>query len=310
MSGSAGQIFGSARPLAVAGALRRTTPDDIGVAGHVVDRDGTPASFDGALTRIPARGAPSPARHRVDVLGAPIDAIDMDSLVGKLIAWGEDGLGAGKVVCACNVHSVVHARGDAMHAAAIVEADIAFADGAPVAWLMRRQGANAQRRVAGPDLMWNHFAAAQAYRQSVFLLGATAETLERLCDRVQAAFPELVIAGRHAPPYRATTLAEDAEIVRLINESGASTVWVALGCPKQEAWITAHRGRVRATMIGVGAAFDFHSGNLRRAPRWAQKMGLEWLHRLASEPRRLWRRYLVTNSVFVALAAMRVLRLA
>jgi N-acetylglucosaminyldiphosphoundecaprenol N-acetyl-beta-D-mannosaminyltransferase len=97
-------------------------------------------------------------------------------------------------------------------------------------------------------------------------------------------------------------------VIEMINASGAGVVWVNLGCPKQEFWMSAHRGRIKAVMIGVGAAFDYHAGSIKRAPKWMQNAGLEWLHRLASEPRRLWRRYLVTNTLFVFAAGKQLLR--
>ena len=122
------------------------------------------------------------------------------------------------------------------------------------------------------------------------------------------AFPGLVIAGAVSPPFRPSTAEEEAAAVQAINASGARTVWVGLGCPKQELWMAAHRGRVQAVMVGVGAAFDYHADTVARAPTWMQRAGLEWLHRLASEPRRLWRRYLVTNTLFVLGAAAQLLR--
>jgi N-acetylglucosaminyldiphosphoundecaprenol N-acetyl-beta-D-mannosaminyltransferase len=117
--------------------------------------------------------------------------------------------------------------------------------------------------------------------------------------RLQEAFPGLRIAGSISPPFRQLTAEEDAADVACINASGAGTAWVSLGCPKQEKWMAAHRGRVNAVMIGVGAAFDYHAGTIGRAPTWMQHRGLEWLHRLSSEPGRLWKRYLVTNTLFV-----------
>jgi N-acetylglucosaminyldiphosphoundecaprenol N-acetyl-beta-D-mannosaminyltransferase len=117
----------------------------------------------------------------------------------------------------------------------------------------------------------------------------------------------LRIAGAMSPPFRPLSPAEDAAVVDAINASGAGTVWVSLGCPKQELWMQAHRGRVQAVMLGVGAAFDYHAGTIRRAPAWAQHAGLEWLHRLLTEPQRLWRRYLVTNTLFVLAAARQLL---
>lgn len=172
-------------------------------------------------------------------------------------------------------------------------------DGAPVAWMMRRQGVTSQQRINGPDLMWRYCEQAAQRGEAIYLYGGTGETLVLLQRRLCEAFPGLVIAGAVSPPFRPPAPDELARDVAAINASGAGTVWVSLGCPKQEQWMAAQRGQVRAVMIGVGAAFDYHAGTLRRAPPWMQRSGLEWLHRLASEPRRLWRRYLVTNSLFI-----------
>ena len=122
----------------------------------------------------------------------------------------------------------------------------------------------------------------------------------RFCARVsRRLYPELPLAGSHSPPFRDLTNPEEREVAARINASGARIVFVGLGCPKQEVWMARQRGRIKAVMIGVGAAFDFHAGVVKRAPRWMQNSGLEWLYRFAAEPRRLWQRYLVTNSLFV-----------
>jgi N-acetylglucosaminyldiphosphoundecaprenol N-acetyl-beta-D-mannosaminyltransferase len=127
--------------------------------------------------------------------------------------------------------------------------------------------------------------------------------LDLLVPRLATAHPGLDIAGAESPPFRAGTAEEDAEIVARVDASGASLVFVSLGCPKQELWMHEHRDRIRAVMIGVGAAFDYHAGTLRRAPTWMQRHSLEWAFRLCMEPRRLWRRYLVTNTWFIFLGA-------
>ena len=243
-------------------------------------------------------------RHTQRVIGARIDVLGWDDAVARIAAWA--GQGVSRVVFICNVHSVVTARQDPAFAAALAQADLATPDGAPVAWMLRRLGHAGQPRINGPDLMWRCCADAAARGTSVYLYGGTEEVLVRLQQRLRAAFPGLRIAGASSPPFRVLSAEEDAAAVAAINASGAGVVWVSLGCPKQELWMHAHRGRVQAVMVGVGAAFDYHAGTTPRAPRWMQEAGLEWLHRLASEPRRLWRRYLVTNTLFV-LAAVRQL---
>jgi len=172
--------------------------------------------------------------------------------------------------------------------------------------MLQRQGATGQTRVSGPDLMLAYCEDAARSQEPIYLFGSTPATLDALQRMLQGRWPTLRIAGAESPPFRPLTPAEDAAAVSRINASGAGTVWVSLGCPKQELWMAAHRGQVNAVMVGVGAAFDFHAGVVARAPAWMREHGLEWLHRLASEPRRLWRRYLGTNTAFI-LGAVRQL---
>jgi N-acetylglucosaminyldiphosphoundecaprenol N-acetyl-beta-D-mannosaminyltransferase len=243
-------------------------------------------------------------RQRTPVLGVPIDALDWPGVLRRIAAWAARR--EARMVCLCNVHSVITARSDDAFGAAVHSSDLATPDGAPVAWLMRRLGHSSQARINGPDLMWRYCAQAAQRDESIYLYGGSPHSLQLLQRRLLEAFPSLRIAGAHSPPFRALTPEEDEAEVRDIVASGAGTVWVGLGCPKQELWMAAHRDRIPAVLLGVGAAFDYHAGTLRRAPVWMQRCGLEWLYRLGKEPRRLWRRYLHTNSVFV-LGALRQL---
>ena len=258
-------------------------------------------------------------RQTLSVLGAPIDAVSWSDALSTISAWATNS--ESRVVCICNVHSVVTASQDAAFGRVVQEADMATPDGAPVAWMLRRLGHAGQQRINGPDLMWRYCEARQgmdsrlrgndgtANGSGIFLYGSSEQTLATLKAKLSAAFPALNIAGAISPPFRALTSDEDDVIVAQINASNAGVVFVSLGCPKQELWMEAHRGRIHAVMIGVGAAFDYHAGTIQRAPKWMQDCGLEWLHRLASEPRRLWRRYLVTNTLFVIGAARQLLQL-
>lgn len=231
------------------------------------------------------------------VLSAPIDVLTWEDALVRISNWAAQG--ESRYVCICNVHSVITAGQDIAFGQVVKEADMATSDGAPVAWMLRKLGYADQQRINGPDLMWKYCEQAAQRGESIYLYGGMPETLEILQRRLMEVFPGLPIAGAYSPPFRAATKEEDEAVVARINASGASTVWVSLGCPKQEMWMAAHRGRVRAVMIGVGAAFDYHAGTIKRAPKWMQNAGLEWLHRLCSEPRRLWRRYLVTNTLFM-----------
>lgn len=246
-----------------------------------------------------------PNRKIVSVLRASIDVLTWDAAILRISKWSADR--ESRYVCICNAHSVVTAGQDQAFGQAVAQADMATADGAPVAWMMRKLGFIDQQRINGPDLMWKYCAQAALRSESIYLYGGSPETLLVLQRRLAHAFPVLRVAGAYSPPFRAITVDEDISAVARINASGAGTVWVSLGCPKQEIWMAAHRGRINAVMIGVGAAFDYHAGTIQRAPKWMQNSGLEWLHRLVSEPRRLWRRYLVTNTLFVLGAAKQLL---
>ncbi len=235
------------------------------------------------------------------VLNATIDVLHWDDALHRINFWSHNR--ESSYVCLCNAHSVVTACQDPAFAQALEQADMTAPDGAPVAWMLRKLGYSGQSRINGPDLMWKYCAQAALRDESIYLYGGAPATLELLKVKLAQAFPTLKVAGTHSPPYRQLTVEEDAQVVADINASGAGTVWVSLGCPKQELWMAAHKGKVNAAMVGVGAAFDFHAGTMRRAPYWMQARGLEWLHRLASEPRRLWRRYLLTNTLFIVGAA-------
>ena len=234
---------------------------------------------------------------RESVLGVPVCVVAWADAVDSIFSWAFRR--ESRTVCACNVHSIITARRNAEHAIALESADLAIPDGAPVAWVLRRSGHWDQERISGPDLMWNCCGVASENGAEMFLYGGTAATLQSLEQRLRAEFPGINIVGTFSPPFRDLSGEEDSLIIEMINQSGARIVWVGLGCPKQEAWLRAHRGRVNAVLVGVGAAFDFHARVSKRAPLWMQRNGLEWLHRLWREPRRLARRYLVANSLFI-----------
>ncbi|MBD2019678.1 WecB/TagA/CpsF family glycosyltransferase, partial [Leptolyngbya sp. FACHB-36] len=174
-------------------------------------------------------------------------------------------------------------------------------DGMPLVWGLRWLGVPRQSRVYGPDLMLGLCQRAAREQIPIYLYGGAPAVLERLRSNLEEWFPGLAIAGTHAPPFRSLTPAEDAADIEQIRASGAAIVFVGLGCPKQERWMAQHHGRLPAVMVGVGAAFDFHSGRVSQAPRWMMARGLEWLYRLLKEPQRLWRRYLIYNPAFICL---------
>lgn len=248
---------------------------------------------------VPDRSTDRPEESppSVPALGIPVTALSFGSLVGHIIRAAQADP-CGKYVCVANVHMLVEARQRPSFRDVLLAADVITPDGMPLVWLMRRAGSPRQERVAGMDLLPAICASAASEEISIYLLGATDEVLARLQEKLLEEIPGLEIAGSHAPPFRPLSELEDCEIIKRINESSAGILLIALGCPKQEEWMYAHRDRIRPLMIGLGAAFGVHAGMQRRAPKVMQHSGFEWLFRLAQEPRRLWRRYLVTNTLF------------
>jgi N-acetylglucosaminyldiphosphoundecaprenol N-acetyl-beta-D-mannosaminyltransferase len=245
-------------------------------------------------------------RTGAPVLGTFVDAASFESALATTTAWATNR--ESRTLYFCNVHAVVTMQRDAQFGRAVAQADLVLPDGMPVAWMLRKSGFPRQQRINGPDFMHRYCALAERRGEPVFFYGSTQQTLDALRDWAATLFPRLRIVGMFSPPFRTLLPEEDDEIVEEINASGARIVFVGLGCPKQELWMAAHRGRIQAVMIGVGAAFDYHAGTLQRAPLWMQRHGLEWCFRLYKEPRRLWKRYLVSNTLFLLGAAGDLLR--
>lgn len=239
-------------------------------------------------------------RQRNSVVGVFIDLGSRDLVRNRLMGWA--GAHLSRTVCFCNVHSVVQASFDERHRMALLEADHVAPDGAPIAWTLRFQSRTHQERVDGPGTMWVLCADAQTRGVKIGLYGASPATLVALVDHLLKAFPQLDIAYQYSPPFRDLTDDEDNAVCQSIAQAGVGLLFVGLGCPKQEYWLAQHRGRIPAVMLGVGAAFDFHAGTASRAPAWMGDLGLEWTHRLLSNPRRLWRRYLISNSMFLGMS--------
>lgn len=227
---------------------------------------------------------------RVDVLGIHVSVTDLDETVETLAGWIEGG--ERELVCVSDMNALLHARADPALTELYNTSGLTLPDGMPLVWAGRRAGFAEARRVCGPDLLERVMAVAAERGWSHYFYGGADGVAEELANVFERRHPGLKVVGVHSPPYRQLTAAEDAEIVAAINDAGPDIVWVGLGAPKQERWMAAHRDRLdAAVLIGVGAAFDFHTGRQRRAPVWMQRTGLEWAHRLSQEPGRLWRRY-------------------
>ncbi len=204
-------------------------------------------------------------------------------------------------VCFANVHMLIEAYKDRDFNRVLNDADVAAPDGGPLSKLMKLLYGQQQDRVAGMDLMPELLAQAAARGKSVYFYGSTDDVLEAVVKTAKQKHPELKIAGYYSPPFRKLTDIEDTSIVNMINDTNPDLVFVALGCPKQERWMADHKGKVNACMLGVGQAYMTFAGLEKRLPKWARDLSIEWIYRLCQEPKRLWKRYLVTNSMFVAL---------
>lgn len=240
---------------------------------------------------------PAPS-GRFPVVGTWVDSTDPPRAVETIGRW--IATGRREYVCVANVHSVMEARRDPALQAVYLAAGLTVPDGMPLVWTGRALGHADVRRVYGPDLMLALCAAAAERGWSCYFYGGQPGVAARVSDVLGSRFPGLRVAGASAPPFRALDPPEEAAERRRINEAGPAIVFVGLGCPKQERWMATQRPHLDApVLIGVGAAFDFHAGTVRQAPRWMMRSGLEWLFRLSQEPRRLWYRYLVYNPLFV-----------
>ena len=203
--------------------------------------------------------------------------------------------------CVANVHMLIETYTNSTFAKTVNEASVITPDGKPITWALRLIHGIKQERVAGMELLPNLLALAERQGVPVFFYGGSEEMLEKSGTVLQRKFPALNIAGMYSPPFRQLSKDEEEDIVRKINDSGAKLVFVILGCPKQEKWMASMKGKINAFMIGVGGALPVLVGLQKRAPQWMQKAGLEWAHRLSQEPGRLFKRYAVTNTVFLYL---------
>jgi N-acetylglucosaminyldiphosphoundecaprenol N-acetyl-beta-D-mannosaminyltransferase len=235
---------------------------------------------------------------RVNVLGVGISAVNIPTAVGVIENWIIHR--ERHYVCVSPVHSVMEAQRDESFKHILNNAGLNTPDGMPMVWLGRLHRFRKIDRVYGPDLMLAlcELSARKGYRN--FFYGSAPGVPEKLAANMRARFPGFKTVGTFSPPFRPLTQEEDKQVVNMINGSHADILWVGIGSPGQERWMATHLGRVEApVLLGVGAAFDFHSGRIKQAPYWIQRSGMEWLYRLIREPRRLARRYLTTNPLFL-----------
>jgi N-acetylglucosaminyldiphosphoundecaprenol N-acetyl-beta-D-mannosaminyltransferase len=244
---------------------------------------------------------------QISVLGVPLTAQAYDEAIERLT-----NAAASRVRLRahfCTVHTLVEAHDDDRLRAVFESADMMAMDGMPLVWVARRSGARKAERVCGPDVLLSICDRGRETGLRHFFLGGRAGVPEQLAASLTTRYPGLDVVGTESPPFRPLSPDEDAALVAMINAANPHVLWIGLGSPKQEFWAAGHEDRLDVPLIlPVGAAFDFHSGRLRRAPRWMQRSGLEWLFRLAAEPRRLLRRYVMTNGRFVFLVAREEVR--
>lgn len=244
---------------------------------------------------------------RARTLGVPLSIGSFREHVELMAAWG--GAHDSRYVCCVNVHMCMEAHHHPDFAEILENADLATADGMPMLRSMNGFHGLQQERVAGNDLMPALMAEAERRGLSVYLYGGKQEVLGTIAARAAAQYPELRMAGTWSPPFRPLTADEMDADAKRIADSGANIVLVSLGCPRQERWMAAMKGKVPAVMVGVGGAFLLYAGLDTRAPKWMRDASLEWAYRLALEPGRLWKRYLVTNTSFILLYARTKVRM-
>jgi N-acetylglucosaminyldiphosphoundecaprenol N-acetyl-beta-D-mannosaminyltransferase len=243
---------------------------------------------------------------KIYILSTAVSVTSYSSACDRILTWARAKKSC--YIIAANVHVVMTAYWDLIYRQAVNDAALVTPDGMPLVLALRCLGHPEATRVYGPDLMLVCCQRAAQEQVSIYLYGGTDVMLHKLQENLRSKFSSLSIAGTYAPPFREPTPEEEQQDIERIHQSGATIVFVALGCPKQELWMARQQGHLKAVMIGVGAAFAFHSGEVKQAPRWMMASGLEWLYRLAVEPTRLWKRYLINNPAFVLLFCIQWLK--
>jgi N-acetylglucosaminyldiphosphoundecaprenol N-acetyl-beta-D-mannosaminyltransferase len=250
--------------------------------------------------------ATPPFIERSNVLGVGVSALTMKLAVQTIDYWIAQR--QPNYICINTVNGIMECQRDEHLRRIHNAAGLVTPDGMPLVWLSHLHGYRWVERVYGPDLLLAMCKHSQATGYRHYFYGGAEGSAELLAVRLRERFPGLQVADAHSRPFPPLTPEQDEALVQRINASGADIVWVGLGTPRQERWMSEHVGRLAApVLVGVGAAFDFHAGLKRQAPRWMQRNGLEWLFRLASEPRRLARRYLLYNPLFVWLVLQQAL---
>ncbi len=236
----------------------------------------------------------------MEIIGVKVEPTSYLVATQDITTWSQQG--ASRYICIATAHSIMEAYDSLEFKKILNQADLVTPDGMPLVWMLKLRGYPSQPRVYGPTLMIHVIEKAAEKNIPIGFYGGSPSSLAKLRNNITSQFPFLQIQYSFSPPYRELTQDEDIQICDEITRSGVRILFVGLGCPKQEQWMAAHKGKLNLVLVGVGAAFDFHSGVKPQAPIWMQNSGLEWFFRLLSEPRRLWKRYLVHNPRFIILA--------
>lgn len=237
--------------------------------------------------------------NKKNILNTYVNVGSKESFIEEIITLSENN--SSSYVCLCNVHMLIEANDSKEFSCVVNGADLVLPDGQPVATGLSLLYDIQQSRVPGMDLIKILFGEIEERKSSVFLYGSTQDVLNKIRQKAETEFINLNIVGTLSPPFRALTEDEESLMIYEINKDNPDFVLVALGCPKQEIWMSKHKGKINACMIGLGGAFPVYAGEVSRAPEIMQKYGLEWLYRLIKEPKRLWKRYLYTNTKFIYL---------
>ncbi len=233
---------------------------------------------------------------RKRVISLDISVLNYSEALKKVVAMGRSNTPS--YTCFSNVHMTIEAHKSPAFRTMVNDSTFSFADGMPLVFALYLLYGIKQDRIAGMDFMADALRACESNNLSVFLYGSTQQVLESLSKYMQVSFPQLRVAGMISPPFRLLTEDENSSMIEQINSSGAHLVFVGLGCPKQEIWMAKNSARINACLMGVGGAFEIYSGHAKRAPEFMRKVGLEWFYRFIQEPKRLFKRYATTNTMF------------
>jgi N-acetylglucosaminyldiphosphoundecaprenol N-acetyl-beta-D-mannosaminyltransferase len=251
---------------------------------------------------------PPEQRPLAQVLGVDVDAIDMEGALAHITTALREGRKG--YVCVAGVHGVMEAQRSPFVAQVYAGAEMTIPDGMPLVWVGRFQGHSSMQRVTGPDLMLEIFKRKEFSEVTHFLYGGVEGVADELRDRFTRQFPWVRIVGTCTPPFHELSSIEVQQLISRIDGLKPDIIWVGLGCPKQEQFMSKLSPILETKlMFGVGAAFDYHTGRIRDCADWIKRAGLQWLHRLLQDPRRLWRRYLRNNPAFICLIVLQIIGL-